>query len=68
MKDKLIELGEASDDKIEVIYYPMGKPKLDLNADEQVQINPILNELNANRAALGFCFVTTCRLVAVKKT
>ncbi|SEG43989.1 glycosyltransferase [Algoriphagus boritolerans] len=66
VKDKLIELGEASDDKIEVIYYPMGKPKLDLNADEQVQINPILNELNANRAALGFCFVTTCRLVAVK--
>lgn len=66
VKDKLIELGEASDDKIEVIYYPMGKPKLHLNATEKEGINKILNKLNKEKTTQRFCFVTTCRLVAVK--
>lgn len=66
VKNKLMELGEATDEQIEVIYYPMGKPKLDIPTDEKEKIEKQFAELNQNKKADDFTFVTTCRLVAVK--
>jgi glycosyltransferase involved in cell wall biosynthesis len=66
VKNKLMELGEASDKKIEVIYYPMGEPKLDMGKKEGQQVKELIESLNAGKESSDFTFITTCRLVAIK--
>ncbi|MCL6261245.1 glycosyltransferase [Aquiflexum sp. TKW24L] len=65
VKNVLMELGEASDQKIEVIYYPMGKPKLELPREEKEKIDALIKQLKGG-AHDPFIFITTCRLVGIK--
>ena len=66
VKNKLMELGEASDKKIEVIYYPMGEPKLEMGEKEGQQVRELIVSLNSGKGSSDFTFITTCRLVAIK--
>ncbi|WP_143961596.1 glycosyltransferase [Litoribacter populi] len=66
VKKVLMELGEASDRKIEVIYYPMGKPKLELSQEEKEKIDTLIHNLKEKRKKEQFVFITTCRLVGIK--
>lgn len=66
VKNRLFELGEAADQKIEVIYYPMGKPKLELSQVEKGKVNTLINQLRRKSEQEQFVFITTCRLVRIK--
>ncbi|EKB48709.1 glycosyltransferase [Cecembia lonarensis] len=66
VKDVLINLGEASDRKVDVIYYPMGKPKLELTEEEKEKTDTLIKQLKGQANKEQFVFITTCRLVAIK--
>ncbi len=66
VKDKLMELGEAPDQKIEVIYYPMGKPKLEIPKEEKLKVDTLIKQLKGKSVKEQFVFITTCRLVGIK--
>lgn len=66
VKDKLIELGEASNQRVKVIYYPMGKPKLNSTTDVKTESDRLLTSLVKVQSKNSFVFITTCRLVEVK--
>lgn len=66
VKNVLMELGEASDRKIDVIYYPMGKPKLELPQEEKEKVDTLIHKLKGKSDKEKFIFITTCRLVGIK--
>lgn len=58
VKKKIVDLGEVEDEKVKIVYNPIGKERLEIRDPERYR-ERIGNEKE-------FVFVTTCRLVPIK--